>query len=139
LNGEISPDGQWLAYQSDESGSFEVYIRPFPEVESGRWQVSIGGGIQPAWSPDARELFYLAPGRLMSVPIRGGVTPSVGTPRVILPALTFSPYNRSGRIYDVSPDGQRFLILDLDPGAPLYGLSHLEVVVNWTQELKAAP
>ena len=142
LNGEISPDGHWLAYQADESGSFEVYIRPFPDVEGGRWQVSTGGGIQPAWSPDGRELFYLAPGRLMSVPIRGVVTPSLGTPRVILPALAFSPYSRSGRIYDVSPDGQRFLIFD--PNAtvssdPLAGLSRLEVVLNWTEELNLKP
>jgi serine/threonine-protein kinase len=142
LNGEISPDGRWLAYQSDESGSFEVHVRPFPEVEGGHWQVSIGGGIQPAWSPDGRELFYLASGRLMSVPIGGVVTPSVGAPRVILPALTYTPFTGSGRTYDVSPDGKRFLILDRTAtvsGDPFAGLSRYEVVLNWTEELKTAP
>jgi serine/threonine-protein kinase len=142
LNGEISPDGQWLAYQSDESGSFEVYIRPFPEVDTGKWQVSFGGGIQPAWSRDGRELFYLAPGRLMSVPIGGVDTPSVGTPRVILPALPTSPYVRSGRIYDVSPDGQRFLFFDPNAAVdsdPLAGFNRLEVVLNWIEGLHLAP
>ena len=56
----LSPDGRWLAYTSDESGSNQVYVRPFPDLESGRWQVSRGGGMLPKWSPTGRELFYRA-------------------------------------------------------------------------------
>ena len=61
-NGEISPDGRWIAYQSGASGRDEIYVQPFPNVDEGRWQISTGGGTQPLWAPDGRELFYLAPG-----------------------------------------------------------------------------
>src|SRR5262249_12278625 len=70
LNARISPDGRWLAYQSDESGSPEVYVRPFPDVNAGRWQVSTGGGRVPTWSGDGRELFFLVgDGTFMSAAI----------------------------------------------------------------------
>ncbi len=70
-NGEISPDGRWLAYQSNASGQNEIYVRPFPNVEGGQWLISNGGGTRPLWSPDGRELFYVAPGaRLMAVPVQ---------------------------------------------------------------------
>ena len=61
LNAEISPDGRWLAYQSNSSGAFEVYVRPFPDVARGQWQVSTAGGTEPLWARDSRELFYRAP------------------------------------------------------------------------------
>ena len=66
-NGEISPDGRWLAYQSSTSGQNEIYVRPFPNVEDGQWLISSGGGTQPLWAPDGRELFYMAGARLMAV------------------------------------------------------------------------
>ena len=70
-NGEISPDGLWLAYESEASGQYEIYVRPFPNVEDGQWPISRGGGTRPLWSPDSRELFYLAPGaRLMAVGVQ---------------------------------------------------------------------
>ena len=70
-NAEISPDGRWLAYQSNASGQNEIYVRPFPNVEDGQWLISSGGGTRPLWAPDGRELFYLAPGpRLMAVGIQ---------------------------------------------------------------------
>ena len=56
---EISPDGRWLAYDSDESGESEVYVRPFPNVGEGRWQVSTNGGRNPVWGPNGQEIFYL--------------------------------------------------------------------------------
>ena len=56
-NAHISPDGRWLAYESHASGTFDVYVRPFPDVESGRWQISNGGGLHPLWGPDGTELF----------------------------------------------------------------------------------
>ena len=60
-NGEVSPDGRWLAYQANDSGQFEIYVRPFPDVTAGRWQVSTGGGTRPLWHRNGQELFYLAP------------------------------------------------------------------------------
>jgi serine/threonine-protein kinase len=138
FNGEVSPDGRWLAYQSEESGSFEIYLRPFPDVDGGKWQVSNGGGIQPLWSPDGTELFYLASGRLMGLSIGGGAAPAIGAPRVILPELTYTPYERSGRTYDISPDGRRFLILHTPTTVsddPFDGLNRFEVVLNWSEEL----
>ena len=70
-NAEISPDGRWLAYQSNASGQHEIYVRPFPKIEDGQWLISRGGGMAPLWSPDGRELFYVAPGtRLMAVGVQ---------------------------------------------------------------------
>ena len=70
--GQLSPDGRWVAYQSNESGSVEIYVRPFPGP-GGQWQVSTAGGSQPRWRSDGKELFYVAPdARLMAVPIAVG-------------------------------------------------------------------
>ena len=69
-NGEISPDGRWLSYESNESGQFQIYVRPFPAVDQGRWQVSTGGGRQPLWARNGRELIYVtSDGTLMGVPV----------------------------------------------------------------------
>ena len=83
LNADISPDGHWLTYQSNESGQYEIYVRPFPGVEEGRWQVSTAGGDRPSWARDGRELFYLsAEGSLMRVSIEPGPDFSAGQPEV---------------------------------------------------------
>jgi len=139
LNAEISPDGRWLAYQSNETGPFEIYIRPFPEIDGGVWQASSGGGIQPLWAPDGGQLFYLASERMMSVSVSGGATPSIGAARVVLASLPFLPYERSGRAYDLSPDGQRFLFVNTTTTIsddPFEGADRYEVVLNWSEELK---
>ena len=60
-NGEVSPDGRWLSYESNESGQFRIYVRPFPAVDQGRWQVSTDGGRQPLWARNGRELIYMTP------------------------------------------------------------------------------
>ena len=83
-NAEISPDGNWLAYRSNASGQDEVYVRPFPDVDSGRWQVSTAGGVTPLWAPDGRDLFYLAPGgRMMAVSVQTDATFGAGNPEVL--------------------------------------------------------
>ena len=69
-NGEVSPNGRWLAYQSNESGEDRIYVKPFPDVDSGRFPISPAGGSEPLWSPDGSELFYRAGDRLMAVPVR---------------------------------------------------------------------
>jgi serine/threonine-protein kinase len=140
LNGEISPDGRWLAYQSNETGAFEVYLRPFPDAERAHWQVSTGGGFQPAWNPDGTELYYLDSRRLLAARIAPGDAPTVAATRVVLDALPYAPYERSSRTYDIAPDGQRFLFTSTAPTVsdrPFQGAERYEVVLNWTEELEA--
>ena len=81
-NGVVSPDGRWLAYESDSSGKFEIYVKPFPNVSAGQWLVSTAGGTRPLWAPNGQELFYVAPdGALMAVRVDArGATWSAGSP-----------------------------------------------------------
>ena len=129
--GEVSPDGSWLAYQSNESGQFEVYVRPYPNINDQRWMVSQNGGSEPAWSPDGRELFYVsADGGLMSVPAQktSGFSSGTGTP--VISARYSRIAGVSGRRqYDVSRDGTRFLVSKESGGT-------IVVIQNWDQELK---
>jgi serine/threonine-protein kinase len=139
LNADISPDGRWLAYQSNETGRFEIYVRPFPQVGDGRWQVSTSGGVQPLWSPSGDELYYLSSGRLLSAPIAAGETLSIGLSSVVLDTLPYVPYERSGRSYDIAPDGERFLFVSTAATIsdnPAEGADRYEVVLNWAEELK---
>ena len=138
LNGEISPDGRWLAYQSDESGRDEIYVRPFPDADRGRWQISTGGGNRPLWARSGRELFYLAPGvAMMSVSVEGGSTFRAGNPARLFEGRYSMPVTTSGRTYDVSPDGQRFLMIKVGDGPDQTAAPPSIVVVqNWFEELK---
>ena len=105
-NPAISPDGQWVAYRSHETGESEVYVAQFPTLE-GRQAVSVGGGWSPVWSRDGRELFYQAQGRLMVVPITTEPTFTLGTPEILFEGPYVSSLARS---YDLAPDG-RFLMV----------------------------
>jgi serine/threonine-protein kinase len=133
--GEISPDGKWLAYYANGSGTNEVYVRAFPNVESGGvWQISTAGGTRPAWSRNGRELFYLDPnGAMTVVPVQTSPTFSPGKPKKLFDANWWSA--QSGRTYDVSVDGQLFLAIK-DPSEQGSALSTFNVVLNWTDELK---
>jgi hypothetical protein len=133
-NGQFSPDGQWVAYDSDESGRYEVYVRPFSQEAAlgrGRWSVSTGGGERPRWRGDGRELFYLAPDRkLMAVDMRmtaGHV--EAGIPKPLFPTAVASEFTA----YAVTPDGQRFLIITEGQEAVSQPAT---VVINWTAGLK---
>ena len=146
---EISPDGRWIAYQSNEDGQFKIYVRPFPDVGRARYAVSPHGGVNPAWSRDGRELFYIAPsalagaartglnrvdGMLTAVPVT-----TAGTQfqfRAGVPLFNVGRYVNAGwsRSYDVSRDGKRFLFLRVQM---LSTPPALVVVVNWIEELKA--
>ncbi len=109
-NGDISPNGRWIAYESNESGRNEVYVRPFPEVNTARWQISTDGGTRPLWARNGRELFYYAlPGVVMAVPVVDGVSFAAGAPKVVFKGTYLAPF--AGRMYDVSPDGRRFLMI----------------------------
>ena len=123
FGGEVSPNGEWLAYHSDESGEFQVYVRPFPSVQAGRAQISTTGGTRAAWARSGRELFYLdKDGMLTSVSVQAaGTSFSAGVPVKILNTSYYSGSTTLGldlRAYDVSPDGQRFLMIKENDGGP---------------------
>lgn len=129
---DVSPDGRLIAYQSDESGPDEVYVRPFPRVDDGKWQISQGGGSTPAWARNGRELFYLAPGgRMMSVAVRTQPTFS-WSPAVNLFEGSFASPS-DARHFDVTPDG-RFLMIKQSAGTG--DAPRVVVVENWLDELK---
>jgi eukaryotic-like serine/threonine-protein kinase len=109
---QFSPNGKWVAYASNESGKWEVYVTSFPEA-SGKWQVSSGGGEQPRWRADGKELFFLsAENRMMAAPVTTGTNLDFGTPVPLFQTAPRQPNSsRDQFVYDVSKDGQRFLIL----------------------------
>lgn len=123
MDAEISPDGRWLAYQSNEGTRTDVYVRPFPNVGDGRWQMSTDGGTRPAWARNGRELFYIdGDGLLTSVSIdTSSSTFKAGTPSRVLATRYYAGTTSLGldsRGYDVSPDGERFLMLkDVAPAS----------------------
>ena len=142
-NAVISPNGRWLAYQSNSSGPFEVYVRPFPDVTSDVRTVSTAGGAEPVWSHDGSELFYRSPnGAMMRVSIAPGPTWSASAPTQLFEAGLYAHAANANlrvglsRSYDVSPDGQRFLMLKNLPGeTPI--APRIVVVQNWFDELNA--
>ena len=122
----FSPDGKWLAYDSDESGQWEVYVVPFPQGE-GRWQVSKGGGQQPRWRRDGKELFYIGTGNgLMAVEVRDkGASLDFGTEQTLFPIhAPDNPY----RTYDVTGDGKRFIVVT---GAAGLNAKAITIIADW--------
>ena len=110
-NGQISPDGKWVAYASDESGNWEIYVTSFPGA-AGKWQVSRGGGEEPRWRGDGKEVFYIAPsGVLMAVPVNGASIFATGTPAALFQIHGRAAISSSDVFtYDVAKDGKRFLV-----------------------------
>ena len=110
-NGQISPDGKWVAYASDESGNWEIYVTTFPGA-AGKWQVSSGGGTEPRWRGDGKEIFYIGPtGVLTAVPVNAGTTFSTGTPTPLFQIHARAPISSTDVFtYDVAKDGKRFLV-----------------------------
>lgn len=142
LTAEVSSDGRWIVYDSDETGQFEVYVRPYPQTYSaGRWQISSGGGRQPMWSADGREIFFRDfDGAMWALPVE--LHPTF-KPGVAVRLFGGEPYLGRGRLmggrtYDLAPDGRRFLMIKQDPDADGAGASSLVVVLNWFEELKRA-
>jgi hypothetical protein len=133
-DGRLSPDGRFLAYASNESGVSEISVRTFPEVKAGKWVISSGGGQQPIWSRDGRELFYRTEdGTVMAVPINASPSFSYGSPvRLINPPLTLHAAD-TAPTYDVSPDGRRFMFIR----APELDICSLEIIQNWDVHVKA--
>jgi len=124
---QFSPDGRWIAYASNETGRYEIYVRSFPGP-GGKWQVSTEGGIYPRWRRDGKELFYVAAdGSLVSVPITLGPNLQAGTGNPLFRLET------GIRTFDVSPDGSRFLVstpVEKSPESPI------RVILNWEAALR---
>ena len=136
-NGIISPDGRWLAYEANDSGPFEVYVRPFPEVNSGRWLVSTAGGTRPIWVRSGQELIYVSPtGALMGVGVARGPSWAATTPTLVVKEGYFTNLNWWGRSYDISPDGQRFLMIKEGGIDGTAAPSSIIVVQHWVEELR---
>lgn len=128
---QMSPDGRWISYNSSVSGTFQIYLRPFPDPGE-RITVSSGGGVQAKWRADSKELFYLSfDGTMMSVGVGAGARPDIGTPKALF-KTRLSPAGNVDQ-YAVTADGQRFIVMEPMADAPLESLT---LVTNWTTLLK---
>ena len=133
-NAQFSPDGRWMAYASNETGSMEIYVSPFPSG-NGKWQVSSAGGLEPRWRQDGKELFYVsADGKMMAVAVTTGVSFKAGSPVALFQTYRRQPVSSQDVFsYDVSGDGQRFLIatkVDEANAAPL------SILLNWASGME---
>jgi serine/threonine-protein kinase len=140
LNADLSPDGRWIVYQSDQSGTAEIYVQPFPDVSGGRWQISNAGGLTPLWARNGREIFYVgADNNLMRVEIAPGTSFSAGRPSRFFPG-TYSSMDwyrgQGGRAFDLSPDGSRFIVVKDRPRVDSQRPTGMHVVLNWHETLK---
>ena len=133
---DLSPDGRWIAFESNESNRFEIYVRPFPSVNAGRWQISSNGGQHPLWSRDGRELFFIAAdGTMMTVPvppIQPGAPFTHERPVKLFPAGHF--FVNVARNYDVTPDGKGFIMVRNTITSERQSIA---VVTNWFAEVRA--
>jgi Tol biopolymer transport system component len=133
----LSPDGKWLAYTSNESGQDEIFVRPFPNTNTGRWQISTRGGAAARWSRSGRELFFEdGSGDLMVVPITPGGTFAPGEPRRLFRRQGAFVMSAVVPYYDLTPDDQRFVMVRLTANDQAPGAGQLVVVDNWFEELR---
>jgi Tol biopolymer transport system component len=129
----FSPDGRWVAYASNESGRSEIYVQMYPGP-GGKWQISTDGGIEPMWNRNGRELFFRNGNRMMAVAITAQPEFAAGRPTVLFEGQ-YEATLVSNANYDVTPDGQRFLMLKAT-GAQEDAPTQINVVLNWFEELK---
>jgi eukaryotic-like serine/threonine-protein kinase len=130
MDARFSPDGKWIAYNSNESGRNEVYVQSFPE-QGSKWQISSAGGMKPTWRRDGKELFFLSPNKsVMAVDIQSSSGFASGSPRELFKLQIQSYFEIE---YDISPDGQRFLVRSDVPEATF---SMITLFVNWASKLK---
>jgi hypothetical protein len=132
----VSPDRHWIAYNSNLSGRYEIYVERYPQF-GNRQTISTGGGRLPLWSRDGRELFFgsLDGRQMFAVPVRAGTTFDPGRPQVLF-ELAMLPVQRAARPYDIAPDG-RFVVIRSDQANVVGGTaSNLILVRNWFEELK---
>ena len=130
---QFSHDGRLVAYYSDESGRSEIYVQPYPGP-GGKWQISTDGGTEPVWNPNGRELFYRSGDKMMAVDISTQPSFAAGKPHMLFEG-SYAPTPLTFPNYDVSADGQRFLMLK-PAGQAQAAATHINVVLNWFEELK---
>jgi Tol biopolymer transport system component len=136
FHGAVSPDGKWLAYTSDESGRAEVYLQRYPEA-GDRVQISNRGGWEPRWRGNGGELFYISESlKMMAVPVTLGARATAGIPVELFSVKTHPTPSAYRRNYDVTRDGQRFLVVTLLDNTPPPSIT---VVTNWFAGLAARP
>ncbi len=133
--GELSPDGRWLEYQGESTslqGDPDVYVRSFPDVSRGLWQVTRGGGMYPLWARSGRELFYVTfDGTMVAVPVEAsGITWKAGNPTELFRGRYDMREGSLGRLYDIGPDGRFLMIKNNNSETP-----HIVLVQNWVAEL----
>jgi hypothetical protein len=134
VEGQFSPDGHWVAYSSNESGRWQIYVAPFPGP-GGKYQISAGGGQQPGWRRDGKELFFLSPHRtLMAARVKTGSTFGFSAPIALFETRAHEPLTAEEFFtYDVSFDGQRFLI---NANAEQKDIRPVDILLNWSSQLK---
>jgi serine/threonine-protein kinase len=135
----ISPDGHWMAYESNESGQYEIYVRPFPEVNAGKWPISTKGGRAPLWSPDGRKLFYRNGDAAMAVAIEPGPAFKPGKSEVLFRGPYVPRTGQEPHPWDISRDGRFLMMKRVQPTekAPAAKAPRkISIVVNWFEELK---
>lgn len=136
-NGVVSPNGRWLAYETNDSGRFEISVRPFPDVNNGQWRVSTAGGTRPLWTPGGQELIYVSPaGALMGVQVARGPSWVATTPTLLVKEDYFTTPGNPGRTYDIARDGQRFLMIKQGGADQTAAPPQVIVVQHWVEELK---
>ena len=136
----ISPNGRWIAYESNETGRKEIFLRPFPATDDGKWQVSSGGGVAPLWSRDGRELFYVNPAReMVAIAVESAGEPRLGSPQALFhlddrllmsPAEFYTPH-------DIAPDGRFIMARQLQPPQDAVAQAPLIVTENWIAEVRS--
>jgi serine/threonine-protein kinase len=132
----FSPDGRWLAYQSNESGSFEVYVRPFPGP-GGKWQVSTGGGVYPKWSRNGKELFYrTVDSKIMAVTYTAsGDSFHANKPQLWSPGQ-FTERGNGNYNFDPHPDGKRFAVLKTPGTEQVVAVNKVSFIFNFYDEIR---
>jgi len=131
LNGQFSPDGRWVAYETNASGRFEIVVQPFPQASS-KWPVSTGGGIQPRWRADGKELYFIGPdGKLMASSVTAsGPTFTAGKPVALFPAPLAPGIGSNKQEYIVSRDGRFLLNQPVETSAT----TPITLILNWHPE-----
>ena len=137
----ISPNGKWMAYTANNvTGDLAVFVCPFPDIDKGRWQVSMSDGHSPLWSPDGKELFYRNDEEVIAVPVETEPTFKRGKPEILFRNNYISLLTTDRHTWDIHPDGKRFLMMKLaesssDVPAPPTPRK-INIVLNWFEELK---
>ena len=133
ISPKFSPDGNWMAYSSNETGRYEVYVQPYPAT-GAKYSISDDGGSEPVWAPDGNELFYRNLDKMMVVTVETDPVFKGGTPRKLFEGYSGNKNSYSYRAeYDVHPYADRFLMVEREEEKRI---NHINIVLNWTEELK---